>query len=94
MIITRQTECLRDIGTGAQICSLDAESLWFAPCCVADFRARAVKSCTWLRKAYELDPYSKTVVQYICMSHLAALSRMNEADRRGSKGNEQRRSLN
>jgi hypothetical protein len=27
------------------------------------------------------------------MSHLAALSRMNEADRRGDKGNEQRRSL-
>ena len=48
---------------------------------------------SWLRKAYDLSPYSKTVVQYICMSHLAALSRMNEADRKSSKGNDERRSL-
>jgi len=47
----------------------------------------------WLRKAYELNPYSKTIVQYMCMSHLAALSRMSEAERRGTKGVEQRRSL-
>jgi hypothetical protein len=49
---------------------------------------------SWLRKAYKLNPYSKTVIQYICMSHLAALSRMNEADRSGNKGNDQRRLLN
>jgi hypothetical protein len=55
--------------------------------------AVARSSNPWLQKAYELNPYSKTVVQYICMSHLAALSRMNDADRRGSKGSEQRRSL-
>ncbi len=48
---------------------------------------------SWLQKAYELNPYSKTVVQYICMSHLAALSRMNDEDRRGGRGNQQRRSL-
>jgi len=47
----------------------------------------------WLQKAYTLDPYSKTVVKYICMSHLAALSRMSDADRQGSNGDEKRRSL-
>jgi hypothetical protein len=30
----------------------------------------------WVRKAYELDPYSKITVEYVCMSHLAALARM------------------
>ena len=48
---------------------------------------------SWLQKAYELNPYSKTVVQYVCMSHLSALSKMKESDRRGDKGNEQRRTL-
>jgi hypothetical protein len=48
---------------------------------------------SWLRKAYQLNPYSKTVVQYICMGHLSALSRMNETERKGSKGNDERRSL-
>lgn len=47
----------------------------------------------WLQKAYELNPYSRTVIQYVCMSHLSALSRMSEADRVGDKGDEQRRSL-
>jgi hypothetical protein len=48
----------------------------------------------WLRKAYELNPYSKIIVQYMCMSHLATLSRMSENDRRGDKGAQRRRLLN
>jgi hypothetical protein len=47
----------------------------------------------WLRKAYELNPYSKTIVQYMCVNHLVALTRMSEGDRRGGKGAQQRRLL-
>jgi hypothetical protein len=40
----------------------------------------------WIRKAYELDPYSKTIIQYLCMGYLAELRRMSEGERSGDKG--------
>ena len=32
-------------------------------------------SYQWVRKAYELDPLSKAVIQYLCMSHFSAIAR-------------------
>jgi hypothetical protein len=59
---------------------------------VADGRSGG-DSDQWLRRAYELNPYSKTVVQYMCINHLEVLSRMSEAERKGEKGAQQRRLL-
>jgi hypothetical protein len=35
-------------------------------------------STQWVRKAYDLDPLSKIVIQYLCMSHLSAFVRVAE----------------
>jgi hypothetical protein len=48
----------------------------------------------WLKKAYDLNPYSKITVQYLCMSHLAALARMDQTDFQGSAGSNERHALN
>jgi hypothetical protein len=43
----------------------------------------------WVHKAYELDPYSKTIIQYLCMVYVADLGRMSEEQRFGVKGTSQ-----
>ena len=42
-------------------------------------------SYQWVRKAYELDRLSKTVIQYLCMSHFSAIARMVAGAENGSR---------
>jgi hypothetical protein len=43
-------------------------------------------SLQWIRKAYDLNPYSKKTLQYLCMSHLAVYTRMPSPIRAGGGG--------
>jgi hypothetical protein len=43
-------------------------------------------SYPWMKKAYETNPYSKAVVQYLCMSRISDFNRLNPIDQRGGPG--------
>jgi tetratricopeptide (TPR) repeat protein len=48
----------------------------------------------WVAKAYELNPYSKTVIQYLCMSELSEFSRLSQEDQKNDRGRNLVNSLN
>jgi hypothetical protein len=48
---------------------------------------------SWVRDAYNLDPYSRTTIEYLCMVHLSAIQRMTPAERRGSEGRDRLKAL-
>jgi hypothetical protein len=51
-------------------------------------------SYQWAKKAYEANPYSKSVVQYLCMSRVSDFNRLDARDQRGERGLQLLRSLN
>lgn len=51
-------------------------------------------SYQWARKAYEVNPYSKTAIQYLCMSRISDFNHMSPSDQQAERGFGLLRSLN
>jgi hypothetical protein len=51
-------------------------------------------SYEWTAKAYGLSPYSKTVVQYLCMSRMSDFDQLTQDDKSGDRGSALLNSLN